>query len=94
MRPVKSMVEFKQIVGRGTRLAEGKDYFTVYDFVKAHDHFNDDEWDGPPQVGPPVKKRICKECEKSPCVCDKPKKVCEKCTNDPCVCEPTKRLQE
>ena len=34
MRPVKSMVEFKQIVGRGTRLAEGKDYFTVYDFVK------------------------------------------------------------
>ena len=43
MRPVKSMVEFKQIVGRGTRLAEGKDYFTVYDFVKAHDHFNDDE---------------------------------------------------
>ena len=57
MRPVKSMVEFKQIVGRGTRLAEGKDYFTVYDFVKAHDHFNDDEWDGPPQEAPPTRKR-------------------------------------
>nr|WP_299038591.1 hypothetical protein [uncultured Psychrobacter sp.] len=41
MRPVNSMVEFKQIVGRGTRLFEGKDYFTIYDFVDAHDHFKD-----------------------------------------------------
>ena len=32
LRPVKSMVEFKQIVGRGTRLFDGKDYFTIYDF--------------------------------------------------------------
>jgi type I restriction enzyme R subunit len=92
MRPVKSMVEFKQIVGRGTRLAEGKDYFTVYDFVKAHDHFNDDEWDGPPQEAPPVKKRLCKECGKSPCNCDRPQKVCDKCNNDPCICEPTKKI--
>ncbi len=38
MRPVKSMVEFKQIVGRGTRLFNKKDYFTVFDFVKAHEH--------------------------------------------------------
>ena len=45
LRPVKSMVEFKQIIGRGTRLAEGKDYFTVYDFVKAHEHFKDPEWE-------------------------------------------------
>ncbi|MGJ8561844.1 MAG: EcoAI/FtnUII family type I restriction enzme subunit R [Litorimonas sp.] len=48
MRPVKSMIEFKQIVGRGTRTFEGKDFFTVYDFVKAYDHFKDPEWDGPP----------------------------------------------
>lgn len=46
MRPVKSMIEFKQIVGRGTRTFEGKDFFTVFDFVKAYEHFNDPEWDG------------------------------------------------
>ncbi|HZT59880.1 MAG TPA: DEAD/DEAH box helicase family protein [Pyrinomonadaceae bacterium] len=48
MRPVNSMIEFKQIIGRGTRLFEGKDYFTIYDFVKAHQHFKDPEWDGEP----------------------------------------------
>jgi len=48
MRRVKSMIEFKQIVGRGTRLYDGKDYFTIYDFVKAYEHFSDSEWDGEP----------------------------------------------
>lgn len=48
MRPVNSMIEFKQIIGRGTRLYDGKDYFTVYDFVKAYEHFSDPEWDGEP----------------------------------------------
>jgi len=48
MRPVKSMIEFKQIVGRGTRTFEGKDFFTVFDFVKAYEHFSDPEWDGEP----------------------------------------------
>jgi type I restriction enzyme, R subunit len=48
MRPISSMIEFKQIIGRGTRLYDGKDYFTIYDFVKAHHHFNDPEWDGEP----------------------------------------------
>jgi type I restriction enzyme, R subunit len=48
MRPVGSMIEFKQIIGRGTRLFDGKDYFTIYDFVKAYEHFNDSEWDGEP----------------------------------------------
>jgi type I restriction enzyme, R subunit len=48
MRPVNSMIEFKQIIGRGTRTFEGKDYFTIYDFVKAHERFEDDEWDGDP----------------------------------------------
>jgi len=48
MRPVNSMIEFKQIIGRGTRLYDGKDYFTIYDFVKAYLHFSDAEWDGEP----------------------------------------------
>ncbi len=48
MRPINSMIEFKQIIGRGTRLYEGKDYFTIHDFVKAHKHFSDPEWDGEP----------------------------------------------
>jgi len=53
MRPVNSMIEFKQIIGRGTRLYDGKDYFTIYDFVKAHHHFQDPEWDGPPEAPEP-----------------------------------------
>jgi type I restriction enzyme R subunit len=48
MRPINSMIEFKQIIGRGTRTFEGKDYFTIYDFVKAHQKFDDPEWDGDP----------------------------------------------
>jgi type I restriction enzyme R subunit len=48
LRPINSMIEFKQIIGRGTRLFDGKDYFTIYDFVRAHHHFNDAEWDGEP----------------------------------------------
>jgi type I restriction enzyme R subunit len=48
MRPINSMIEFKQIIGRGTRLYDGKDYFTIHDFVKAHHLFSDPEWDGEP----------------------------------------------
>lgn len=47
-RPVNSMIEFKQIVGRGTRLFDGKKFFTIYDFVDAYKHFSDPEWDGEP----------------------------------------------
>lgn len=54
MRPVNSMIEFKQIIGRGTRLFENKDFFTIYDFVDAHHHFADPEWDGEPEE--PVEK--------------------------------------
>lgn len=58
MRPVKSMIEFKQIIGRGTRLFDGKDYFTILDFVKAYEHFNDPEWDGEPlEPEPPMGPR-------------------------------------
>ena len=48
LRPVSNMIEFKQIIGRGTRLFDGKDYFTIYDFVRAHLNFLDPEWDGEP----------------------------------------------
>jgi len=49
MRPVNSMIEFKQIVGRGTRMFDGKEFFTIYDFVDAYHHFADPEWDGEPE---------------------------------------------
>ena len=55
LRPINSMIEFKQIIGRGTRLYDGKDYFTIYDFVKAYRLFSDPEWDGEPIAPePPV----------------------------------------
>ncbi len=69
MRPVNSMIEFKQIIGRGTRLFEGKDYFTIYDFVQAHHHFNDPEWDGEPE-----------ELEQAG---DGPKRIVEQAAPDP-----------
>ena len=90
LRPVNSMVEFKQIVGRGTRLFDSKDYFTLFDFVKAHEHFKDPEWDGEPEPpeppGPyppppppggiedPPTEYVCEECKNDPCVCDNPPK--------------------
>ena len=60
LRPVKSMIEFKQIIGRGTRLYDGKYYFTIYDFVKAYENFNDPTWDGEP---------VCPHCGNEPCTC-------------------------
>ncbi|MBB6470117.1 type I restriction enzyme R subunit [Aminobacter lissarensis] len=58
MRPIRSMIEFKQIIGRGTRTYDGKDFFTIWDFVKAHENFNDPEWDGEPlEPEPPRETR-------------------------------------
>jgi len=101
MRPIKSMIEFKQIIGRGTRLYDGKDYFTIYDFVKAHEHFIDEDWDGPPQ-----EPELCPKCGLYPCQCVKtppkpcpvcgqrpcecPQEPCEVCGQHPCVCEKKK----
>jgi len=49
-RPVNSIVEFKQIIGRGTRLLEPrKTWFTIVDYAGATKHFYDEEWDGDPQ---------------------------------------------
>jgi type I restriction enzyme R subunit len=61
MRPINTMIEFKQIIGRGTRLYDGKDYFTIYDFVKAHHHFSDPEWDGEPVEPTPAEPRPASE---------------------------------
>ncbi|MCK5346235.1 MAG: DEAD/DEAH box helicase family protein, partial [Candidatus Heimdallarchaeota archaeon] len=54
LRPINSMIEFKQIIGRGTRLFDGKHYFTIYDFVDAYHHFNDPDWDGEPTEPEPT----------------------------------------
>ena len=82
MRPINSMIEFKQIIGRGTRLYDGKDYFTIYDFVKAHHHFSDPEWDGEPLEPEP-----CPKCGCQPCECEvKPPKPCPVCGQSPCIC--------
>lgn len=102
LRPVNSMIEFKQIIGRGTRLYDGKEYFTIYDFVKAHHHFADKEWDGEP-----LEPEACPKCGHYPCVCIKeppppcyvcgkqpcacPKEPCPKCGQRPCVC--TKKVK-
>ena len=70
MRPINSMIEFKQIIGRGTRLYDGKDYFTIHDFVKAHHLFSDPEWDGEPLepdlVTPPEPKPPPSEVKEPP----------------------------
>jgi type I restriction enzyme R subunit len=82
MRPVNSMIEFKQIIGRGTRLYDGKDYFTIHDFVKAHIHFSDPEWDGEP-----AEPEVCDKCGSNPCQCENPApKACSACGKRPCEC--------
>jgi type I restriction enzyme R subunit len=98
LRPVNSMIEFKQIIGRGTRLYDGKYYFTIYDFVRAHHHFNDPECDGEPLEPDDCPKcgsypcqcikqpspHPCPVCGQQPCQC--PKDPCPKCGESPCIC--------
>lgn len=109
LRPIRSMIEFKQIIGRGTRLFDGKYYFTIYDFVKAYEKFQDPTWDGDP---------VCPLCGNTPCTCgdheqpideeasetdskvkeqkqepEKQGKPCEKCGQYPCVCEKPDKLE-
>jgi len=82
LRPVNSMIEFKQIIGRGTRLYDGKDYFTIYDFVRAHHRFSEPDWDGEP-----VDPEVCSQCGCFPCRCEKtPPKPCAVCGEQPCQC--------
>jgi type I restriction enzyme R subunit len=92
LRPINSMIEFKQIIGRGTRLFEGKDYFTIYDFVKAHHHFSDPEWDGEPEEPetptPSPPKEPCINCGQTPCICLKePIDPCPVCGYENCRCD-------
>lgn len=82
MRKINSMIEFKQIIGRGTRLFEGKEFFTIYDYFDAYTHFNDPEWDGEPIV------EVCDKCGQVPCVCEYiPPLPCPVCGKKPCKCE-------
>ena len=82
MRKINSMIEFKQIIGRGTRLFEGKEFFTIYDFFDAYTHFSDPEWDGEPIP------EVCAKCDQNPCVCKKkPPRLCPVCGKRPCECE-------
>jgi len=103
MRPVNSIIEFKQIIGRGTRPFDGKEYFTIYDFVDAYKHFSDPEWDGDPI------EEVCSKCGKNPCVCEvklssgcptcgeniciceRVLKICALCGSDPCECDNSKK---
>ncbi len=104
MRPINSMIEFKQIIGRGTRLFDGKDYFTIYDFVKAHLHFHDPEWDGEPEEEAacprcgcrpcecvPVEPQPCPECGRTPCACAK--EPCPLCGKIQCHCERRRKVK-
>jgi type I restriction enzyme, R subunit len=104
MRPIRTMIEFKQIIGRGTRLYDGKDYFTIYDFVKAYVHFSDPEWDGEPLEAEPCPKcgyhpcqcvktapQPCPECGKSLCEC--PEEPCDVCGQRPCICKKRKKAK-
>jgi type I restriction enzyme R subunit len=66
LRPINSLIEFKQIVGRGTRLYDGKDFFTIYDYVNAYHHFADPEWDGEPIPEEPKEYKPPKPPEPGP----------------------------
>jgi type I restriction enzyme R subunit len=102
LRPVNSMIEFKQIIGRGTRLFDGKDYFTIYDFVKAHHHFSDPEWDGEPETPetpetptPRPQPQTCDVCGHRPCICaqEPPPEPCPVCGYSYCRCDtPPRRM--
>lgn len=99
LRPINSMIEFKQIIGRGTRLFDGKDYFTIYDFVKAHHHFSDPEWDGEPEEPteptPRPPKEPCNSCGQTPCICAKEPdpEPCPVCGYAYCRCDtPPRRM--
>ena len=107
MRPVNSMIEFKQIVGRGTRLFDGKEFFTIYDYVDAFHHFADPEWDGDAEPcdvcgnvicdcvqTPKPPKPPCKVCNQTPCVCPPvPKDPCEICGELNCNCSKRQKIK-
>ena len=88
---INSMTEFKQIVGRGTRIREkdGKTHFTIMDFRNITRLFADPDWDGPviidpnypPQPKPIPPSEPCPVCGHNPCICP-----CPICGKHPCEC--------
>jgi len=95
MRPINSMIEFKQIIGRGTRLYDGKEFFTIYDFVDASSKFQDEGWDGPPidnTTGPTAPKPypIPEDGEGTGEINEGD--VCLDCGYDPCRCNKKSKL--
>lgn len=85
-----SMTEFKQIIGRGTRIREkeGKTHFVVMDFRNVTRLFADPDWDGPIEIDSDYPPKPCPVCGKNPCVCPKPTppSVCPVCGKNPCEC--------
>lgn len=89
---INSMTDFKQIIGRGTRIREkeGKTHFVIMDFRNVTRLFADPDWDGPIEVDPnypPKPQPIpptepCPVCGKNPCECP-----CPVCGKHPCECE-------
>lgn len=93
-----SMTEFKQIVGRGTRIREkdGKTHFTIMDFRNVTRLFADPDWDGPievddnyPPKNTPTPPQPCGTCGQSPCVCP-----CDICSQNPCICPPKPKMEK
>lgn len=93
-----SMTEFKQIVGRGTRIREkdGKTHFTIMDFRNVTRLFADPDWDGPievddnyPPKDTPTTPQPCGTCGQSPCVCP-----CDICGQNPCICPPKPKVEK
>lgn len=93
-----SMTEFKQIVGRGTRIREkdGKTHFTIMDFRNVTRLFADPDWDGPievddnyPPKNTPTPPQPCGTCGQSPCVCP-----CDICGQNPCICPPKPKVEK
>lgn len=85
-----SMTEFKQIIGRGTRIREkeGKTHFVVMDFRNVTRLFADPDWDGPIEIDPDYPPKPCPVCGKNPCVCLKPTppSACPICGKNPYEC--------
>ena len=94
---ISSMTEFKQIVGRGTRIREkeGKTYFTIMDFRNVTRLFADPDWDGEPEIDPNYPPddivipaaELCPVCGQFPCVCP-----CPICGHYPCECKGTNKM--
>ena len=93
---ISSMTEFKQIVGRGTRIREkeGKTHFTIMDFRNVTRLFADPDWDGEAEIDPnyPPDDMVippaepCPVCGQFPCVCP-----CPICGHYPCECKVTNK---